>query len=66
MRTSIPQLENFTQVLLQSAHKLSTTEFRDEVKEIIHILVKIKALNQAESLIEEYHLDSIKSLIEDI
>nr|XP_051698678.1 intron Large complex component GCFC2 isoform X2 [Oryctolagus cuniculus] len=28
MRTSIPQLENFTQVLLQSAHKLSTTEFR--------------------------------------
>ncbi|XP_045405900.1 intron Large complex component GCFC2 isoform X1 [Lemur catta] len=60
MRTSIPQLENFIQFLLQSAHKLSRSEFRDEVKEIILILVKIKALNQAESFIEEYHLDHLK------
>ncbi|KAL6065123.1 hypothetical protein STEG23_031969 [Scotinomys teguina] len=57
MRTSIPQLENFIQFLLQSAHKLSTSEFRNEVKEIILILVKVKALNQAESLIEEHHLE---------
>uniref|UniRef100_M3YAJ2 GC-rich sequence DNA-binding factor 2 n=1 Tax=Mustela putorius furo TaxID=9669 RepID=M3YAJ2_MUSPF len=58
-RTSIPQLENFIQFLLQFAHKLSRSEFRDEVKEIIPILVKIKALNQAESFIEEYHLDDL-------
>uniref|UniRef100_A0A2K6EKG3 GC-rich sequence DNA-binding factor 2 n=1 Tax=Propithecus coquereli TaxID=379532 RepID=A0A2K6EKG3_PROCO len=66
MRTSIPQLENFIQFLLQSAHKLSRSEFRDEVKEIILILVKIKALNQAESFIEEYHLDHLKSLIKEV
>uniref|UniRef100_A0A8C6B4U1 GC-rich sequence DNA-binding factor 2 n=1 Tax=Monodon monoceros TaxID=40151 RepID=A0A8C6B4U1_MONMO len=66
MRTSIPQLENFIQFLLQSACKLSTSEIRDEVKEIILILVKIKALNQAESFIEEYHLDHLKSVIKEV
>ncbi|XP_022418738.1 GC-rich sequence DNA-binding factor 2 isoform X2 [Delphinapterus leucas] len=66
MRTSIPQLENFIQFLLQSARKLSTSEIRDEVKEIILILVKIKALNQAESFIEEYHLDHLKSVIKEV
>ncbi|XP_045666832.1 intron Large complex component GCFC2 isoform X1 [Ursus americanus] len=66
MRTSIPQLENFIQFLLQFAHKLSGSEFRDEVKEIIPILVKIKALNQAESFIEEYHLDHLKSVIREV
>lgn len=40
--------------------------FRDEVKEIILILVKIRALNQAESFIEEYHLDHLKSLINQV
>ncbi|XP_005329453.2 intron Large complex component GCFC2 isoform X3 [Ictidomys tridecemlineatus] len=65
-RTSIPQLENFIQLLLQSAHKLSGDEFRNEVKEIILILVKIKALHQAESLTEEYHLDHLKSLIKEV
>ncbi|KAK7815619.1 hypothetical protein U0070_006260 [Myodes glareolus] len=57
MRTSIPQLENFIQFLLRSAHKLSTSEFRNEVHEIVLILMKVKALSQAESLIEEYHLE---------
>ncbi|XP_012307541.1 intron Large complex component GCFC2 isoform X3 [Aotus nancymaae] len=65
MKTSIPQLENFIQFLLQSAHKLSRSEFRDEVEEIILILVKIKALNQAESFIGEHHLDHLKSLIKE-
>ncbi|XP_010331709.2 intron Large complex component GCFC2 isoform X1 [Saimiri boliviensis] len=65
MRTSIPQLGNFIQFLLQSAHKLSRSEFRDEVEEIILILVKIKALNQAESFIGEHHLDHLKSLIKE-
>ncbi|XP_028618216.1 GC-rich sequence DNA-binding factor 2 [Grammomys surdaster] len=59
MRTSIPQLENFIQFLLQSARKLSTSEFRNEVNEIILLLVKIKALNQAESLREEHHLEPL-------
>ncbi|XP_034367435.1 intron Large complex component GCFC2 isoform X2 [Arvicanthis niloticus] len=59
MRTSIPQLENFIQFLLQSARKLSTSEFRNQVSEIILILVKIKALNQAESLREEHHLEPL-------
>ncbi|XP_014925467.2 intron Large complex component GCFC2 isoform X2 [Acinonyx jubatus] len=66
MRTSIPQLENFIQFLLQSAQKLSRSEFRDEVKEIILILVKIRALNQAESFIEECHLDHLKSVIKEV
>ncbi|XP_010861272.1 PREDICTED: GC-rich sequence DNA-binding factor 2 isoform X4 [Bison bison bison] len=65
MRTSIPQLENFIQFLLQSARKLSRNEIRDEVKEIILILVKIKALNQAESFIEECHLDHLRSVIKE-
>ncbi|XP_064124851.1 intron Large complex component GCFC2 isoform X1 [Loxodonta africana] len=66
MRTSIPQLENFIQFLVHSALKLSKSELRDEVKEIILILVKIKALNQAESFIEEYHLDHLRSLIKEV
>ncbi|GAB5569770.1 intron Large complex component GCFC2 isoform X2 [Prionailurus iriomotensis] len=66
MRTSIPQLENFIQFLLQSAQKLSRSEFRDEVKEIVLILMKIKALNQAESFIEECHLDHLKSVIKEV
>ncbi|CAH7135557.1 intron Large complex component GCFC2 [Phodopus roborovskii] len=57
MRASIPQLENFVQVLLQFAHKLSSSEFRNEIDEIILILMKVKALNQAESLREEHHLE---------
>lgn len=65
MKTSIPQLENFIQFLLQTARKLSESEFRDEVKETILILVKIKALNQAESIIEECHLDHLKSAFKD-
>nr|XP_045009343.1 intron Large complex component GCFC2 isoform X2 [Jaculus jaculus] len=65
MKTSIPQLENFIQVLLQSAHKLSTCEFRNEVSEIILILVKIKAMNQAESIIDEHHLEHLSSLIKE-
>ncbi|EHA97500.1 GC-rich sequence DNA-binding factor, partial [Heterocephalus glaber] len=64
MRTSIPQMEHFIQFLLQSAHNFSRSEFSNEVKEIILILMKIKALNQAESLIEEDHLD-LKSLIKE-
>lgn len=66
MRTSISQLENFIQFLLKSAHTLSRSEFRDEVKEIILILVKIRALNQAESFIEEYHLDHLKPVINQV
>ncbi|KAK2499057.1 hypothetical protein MC885_003031 [Smutsia gigantea] len=66
VRTSIPQLENFIQFLLQSAHKLSRSEFRDEVKEIIIIMVKIKALKQAESFIEDHHLDHLKSVIKEV
>ncbi|XP_066123625.1 intron Large complex component GCFC2 isoform X4 [Saccopteryx bilineata] len=66
MRTSIPQLENFIQFLLQSAYTLSKSEFRDKVKEIILILVKIRAMNQAESFIEEYHLDHLKSVINEV
>ncbi|XP_037663353.1 GC-rich sequence DNA-binding factor 2-like [Choloepus didactylus] len=66
MNTSVPQLENFIQFLLQSAHKLSKSEFRNEVKDIILILVKIKALNQAESFVEKYHLDHLKSVIKEV
>ncbi|KAM6179733.1 intron Large complex component GCFC2 isoform 2-T2 [Erethizon dorsatum] len=66
MKMSIPQMESFIQCLLQSAHNLSRSEFRNEVKEVILILVKIKALNQAESLIEEDHLDDLKSLIKEV
>ncbi|XP_042639051.1 intron Large complex component GCFC2 [Orycteropus afer afer] len=66
MRTSIPQLANFIQFLLQLAHKLSRSELRDEIKEIIRILMKIKAFNQAESFIEEHHLDDLRSLIEKV
>ncbi|XP_052030001.1 intron Large complex component GCFC2 isoform X3 [Apodemus sylvaticus] len=63
MRTSIPQLENFIQFLLQSARKLSKNEFRNEVNEIVLILVKVKALNQAESLIEEHHLEPLAAQV---
>ncbi|XP_069845192.1 intron Large complex component GCFC2 isoform X2 [Dipodomys merriami] len=64
--TPIPQLENFSQFLSLSAHKLSSSEFRNEVKDIILTLVKIKAVNQAESIIEEYHLDHLTPLIKEV
>ncbi|XP_029423459.1 GC-rich sequence DNA-binding factor 2 isoform X2 [Nannospalax galili] len=64
MRTSIPQLENFIQFLLQSARELSTSECRNEITEIILILVKIRALNQAKSFIEEHHLEHLKPLMQ--
>ncbi|KAM4867462.1 intron Large complex component GCFC2 isoform 1-T1 [Thomomys bottae] len=65
MGTPIPQLENFSQFLSLSAHKLSSSEFRNEVKDIILTLVKIKAVNQAESIIEEYHLEHLTSLMKE-
>ncbi|XP_048208782.1 intron Large complex component GCFC2 isoform X1 [Perognathus longimembris pacificus] len=62
----IPQLENFSQFLSLSANKLSSPEFRNEVKDIILTLVKMKAVNQAESIIKEYHLDHLMSLIKEV
>ncbi|KAM6170016.1 intron Large complex component GCFC2 [Rhynchocyon petersi] len=64
MRTSLPQLQNFVQLLLQFAQKLARAGSRDEVKEVILILVKIKALDQAESFREEHYLDHPASLTE--
>ncbi|XP_006899713.1 PREDICTED: GC-rich sequence DNA-binding factor 2 [Elephantulus edwardii] len=64
LRTSLPQLENFCQLLVQSAETLARSEHRDEVKEIIVILVRMKALNQARSLIEGHHLDHLRPLMD--
>uniref|UniRef100_A0A8C8S957 GC-rich sequence DNA-binding factor 2 n=1 Tax=Pelusios castaneus TaxID=367368 RepID=A0A8C8S957_9SAUR len=58
-RSTLPQLANFTQHLLQSAH----TSYKNNCRDLILLLVKINALHIAEDFIEEYQLEHLKSMI---
>uniref|UniRef100_A0A8B9SGI5 GC-rich sequence DNA-binding factor 2 n=1 Tax=Anas platyrhynchos TaxID=8839 RepID=A0A8B9SGI5_ANAPL len=54
--STLPELVNFCQHLLQCARV-------DETKEVILLLVKVKALHIVEDFIEEYKLEHLKSII---
>ncbi|XP_019468996.1 GC-rich sequence DNA-binding factor 2 isoform X3 [Meleagris gallopavo] len=61
--STLPELLNFCQHLLQCARTLHRNNHSDETEEVILLLVKVKALCIAEELIEEYKLEHLRSLI---
>ncbi|KFW00050.1 GC-rich sequence DNA-binding factor 2, partial [Eurypyga helias] len=61
--STLPELLNFCQHLAQCARTLHKNNYSDEVKEVILLLVKIKALHIVEDIIEEYKLEDLKSMI---
>uniref|UniRef100_A0A674INL1 GC-rich sequence DNA-binding factor 2 n=1 Tax=Terrapene triunguis TaxID=2587831 RepID=A0A674INL1_9SAUR len=62
-RSTLPQLANFSQHLLQSAHTLYKNNCSDETRDLILLLVKVNALHIAEDFIEEYKLEHLKSIV---
>ncbi|XP_025948109.2 intron Large complex component GCFC2 isoform X2 [Dromaius novaehollandiae] len=61
--STLPQLTNFSQHLLQCAHMLQKNNHRDEAKDVVLLLVKVNALHIVEDFIEEYKLEHLKSMI---
>uniref|UniRef100_A0A452IDS2 GCF C-terminal domain-containing protein n=1 Tax=Gopherus agassizii TaxID=38772 RepID=A0A452IDS2_9SAUR len=57
--STLPQLANFSQHLLQSAHTL----YKNNCRDLILLLVKVNALHVAEDFIEEYKLEYLKSIV---
>ncbi|XP_072187820.1 intron Large complex component GCFC2 isoform X2 [Excalfactoria chinensis] len=61
--STLPELLNFCQHLLQCARVLHRNNRSDETEEVILLLVKVKALQIAEEFIEEHKLEHLKSVI---
>ncbi|KAM6085933.1 intron Large complex component GCFC2 isoform 3-T3 [Theristicus caerulescens] len=61
--STLPELQNFCQHLLQCARALHKNNRSDETKEVLLLLVKVKALHLVEDFIEEYKLEHLKSMI---
>ncbi|XP_035177922.1 GC-rich sequence DNA-binding factor 2 [Oxyura jamaicensis] len=61
--STLPELVNFCQHLLQCARVLHKNNHSDETKEVILLLVKVKALHIVEDFIEEYKLEHLKTII---
>ncbi|KAM6273043.1 intron Large complex component GCFC2 isoform 2-T2 [Spheniscus humboldti] len=61
--STLPELLNFCQHLLQCARTLHKNNHSHETKEVLFLLVKVKALHIVEDFIEEYKLEHLKSMI---
>uniref|UniRef100_A0A8C0HPQ6 GCF C-terminal domain-containing protein n=1 Tax=Buteo japonicus TaxID=224669 RepID=A0A8C0HPQ6_9AVES len=61
--STLPELLNFCQHLLKCARMLHKNNHSDETKEVLLLLVKVKALHIVEDFIEEYKLEHLKSMI---
>uniref|UniRef100_A0A8C8B7I9 GC-rich sequence DNA-binding factor 2 n=1 Tax=Otus sunia TaxID=257818 RepID=A0A8C8B7I9_9STRI len=61
--STLPELRNFCQLLLRCARTLHKNNHSDETKEVLLLLVKVKALQTVEDFIEEYKLEHLKSMI---
>ncbi|XP_039914513.1 intron Large complex component GCFC2 [Hirundo rustica] len=61
--STLPELLNFSQHLLQCAHVLHKDNHSDETKEVLLLLVKIGSLHIVEDFIEENKLDHLKAVI---
>ncbi|KAM9382221.1 intron Large complex component GCFC2 [Phaethornis superciliosus] len=61
--STLPELLNFCQHLLQCAHTLYKSNHSNETEEVLLLLVKVKALHIVEDFIEEYKLEHLKSMI---
>ncbi|GAB0185426.1 intron Large complex component GCFC2 [Grus japonensis] len=62
--STVPELLNFCQHLLQCARTLHKNNHSNETKEVLLLLVKVKALHIVEDFIEENKLEHLKSMIE--
>ncbi|XP_041336773.1 intron Large complex component GCFC2 [Pyrgilauda ruficollis] len=61
--STLPELLNFSQHLLQCARVLHKDNHSDETKEVLLLLVKIGALHIVEDFIEEHKLEHLKAMI---
>ncbi|XP_053919115.1 intron Large complex component GCFC2 isoform X2 [Cuculus canorus] len=61
--STLPELLNFCQHLLQCARALHKNNHSNETKEVLLLLVKIKALGVVEDFIEEHKLEHLKPVI---
>ncbi|KAG7465651.1 hypothetical protein MATL_G00155760 [Megalops atlanticus] len=66
-RSPIPQLQNFSNHLLQTAHSLCKknphiTSVRDVVTDVLILLRNIRALDSVSDIVEKYHLEGIEGL----
>ncbi|XP_010279766.1 PREDICTED: GC-rich sequence DNA-binding factor 2 [Phaethon lepturus] len=61
--STLPELLNFCQHLLQCARMLHRNNYSHETKEVLVLLAKVKALHIVEDFIEEYKLEHLKSVI---
>ncbi|KAJ7412156.1 GC-rich sequence DNA-binding factor 2 [Willisornis vidua] len=61
--STLPELVNFCQHLLQCAHTLHKNNDSDETKEVLLLLMKVGALHIVEDFIEEHKLEHLTSMI---
>ncbi|XP_027545876.1 GC-rich sequence DNA-binding factor 2 isoform X2 [Neopelma chrysocephalum] len=61
--STLPELVNFCQHLLQCARTLHKNNHSDETKEVLLLLVKVGALHIVEDFIDEHKLEHLKSMI---
>ncbi|XP_071404350.1 intron Large complex component GCFC2 isoform X1 [Pithys albifrons albifrons] len=61
--STLPELVNFCQHLLQCAHTLHKNNHSDETKEVLLLLMKVGALHIVEDFIEEHKLEHLRSMI---
>ncbi|XP_074438100.1 intron Large complex component GCFC2 isoform X2 [Larus michahellis] len=61
--STLPELQNFCQHLLRCARTLHKNNHSNETKEVLLLLLKVKALHIVEDFIEEHKLEHLKSMI---
>nr|XP_021153616.1 GC-rich sequence DNA-binding factor 2 [Columba livia] len=61
--STLPELRNFCQHLLQCARALHKNNHGNETKEVLLLLVKVKALHVVEDFIERHKLEHLKLMI---
>ncbi|XP_032538810.1 GC-rich sequence DNA-binding factor 2 isoform X2 [Chiroxiphia lanceolata] len=61
--STLPELVNFCQHLLQCARTLHKNNHSDETKEVLLLLVRVGALHIVEDFIDEHKLEHLKSMI---
>ncbi|KAM6366696.1 intron Large complex component GCFC2 isoform 2-T2 [Alca torda] len=61
--STLPELQNFCQHLLRCACMLHKNNHSNETKEVLLLLVKLKALHIVEDFIEEHKLEHLQSMI---
>nr|XP_041570924.1 intron Large complex component GCFC2 isoform X2 [Taeniopygia guttata] len=61
--STLPELLNFSQHLLQCARALHKDNHSDETKDVLLLLVKIGALHIVEDFTEEHELEHLKAMI---